>query len=189
MKSIALIARRPDMARRDFVEHYETCHAPLASRLLNFARYRRNHLVSGDLLGFSCISEFWADAASVADAMQGAAGETLREDELRFMDKPRNKAALARPLTTHDLSGELEVFLLQGSGSSADLATRFREIGGEVDALSPFDHRVLPGSALGFAPSRSRLELPRGWSLLGQARAVRIEGSGGLTGSKLPAIF
>ncbi|MXO74746.1 EthD family reductase [Altererythrobacter aerius] len=189
MKSIAFIARPPAMTQREFVTYYETTHAPLASRLLGFERYRRNHVLSGDLLGFASLPEFWSDGVTVAQAMAGAAGDELRDDELRFMDKPRNRAALAEPSTTGSAQGEQSAILMSGAGDREALAQVVREAEGQLDWLEPFDARPLPCTAIGFVPAAHRLKLPSGWELLGRGEVLRIEGGGGPPGPQVTAKF
>ena len=98
MKTLALIARRPDLSRAEFRDHYEDVHAPLAVRTLleGTTRYVRHHL-RDTLFGrpaFDVVTAFWyRDAAAAAEIMRRTetpAGEAIRQDELTFMDKPAN---------------------------------------------------------------------------------------------------
>lgn len=97
IKTLALLKRRPDLTREAFRDHYESTHAPLALPIVTgLERYVRNHIVE-ELAGevdFDVLSAFWyrdadAVAATMAD-LAGEAGEVIRVDELRFMDKPGN---------------------------------------------------------------------------------------------------
>lgn len=96
LKNLGLIPRRTDLSRAAFREYYETRHAPLALRhLRSFRRYVRNYVVDAtpaDPL-FDSLSEFWYDTQADIDAVIGVltspAGEALREDEARFMDRSR----------------------------------------------------------------------------------------------------
>src|SRR5262245_64437837 len=98
MKTLALIARRPDTSRDSFRDHYEDVHAPLAVRTLleGTTRYVRNHLRE-ELFGrpgFDVVTAFWyrdaAAAISVMKRTESPAGEPILRDELTFMDKPAN---------------------------------------------------------------------------------------------------
>jgi hypothetical protein len=98
MKTIALIARRRDIDRAEFRDHYEEIHAPLAVRTLleGTTRYVRHHLRE-ELFGrptFDVVTGFWyRDAAAAALIMRRTetpVGEAIRRDELTFMDKPAN---------------------------------------------------------------------------------------------------
>jgi hypothetical protein len=98
MKTLALIARRRDIDRAEFRDHYEDIHAPLAVRTLleGTTRYVRHHLRE-ELFGrpaFDVVTGFWyRDAAAAVEIMRRTetpAGEAIRRDELTFMDKPAN---------------------------------------------------------------------------------------------------
>jgi hypothetical protein len=98
MKTLALIARRTDLSRAEFRDHYEDVHAPLAVRTLleGTTRYVRNHLRE-ELFGrpaFDVVSGFWyRDAAAAVEILKRTetpVGEAIRQDELTFMDKPAN---------------------------------------------------------------------------------------------------
>ena len=94
IKNLGLIPRRADLTRAAFRDHYEMRHAPLALRHLRcFRRYVRNHVVAATPAEppFDALSEFWyddeRDIESVVALLNSPAGEVLREDEARFMDR------------------------------------------------------------------------------------------------------
>jgi len=98
MKTLALIARRRDIDRAEFRDHYEEIHAPLAVRTLleGTTRYVRHHLRE-ELFGrpaFDVVTGFWyRDAAAAIEIMRRTetpVGDAIRRDELTFMDKPAN---------------------------------------------------------------------------------------------------
>jgi uncharacterized protein (TIGR02118 family) len=98
MKTLALIARRPDTSRDSFREHYEDVHAPLAVRTIldGTTRYVRNHLreeIHGRA-SFDVVSAFWyrdaAAALGIQRRLSAPEGEAILRDELTFMDKPAN---------------------------------------------------------------------------------------------------
>lgn len=107
IKTVALIARRPDVDRETFRDHYENVHAPLAlPHLRGIVRYARNHVVetlAGEPPAFACASEFWwrdgrAIAALLAHLETDAAAE-IRRDEETFMDRARNGSFAVRDAT------------------------------------------------------------------------------------------
>jgi uncharacterized protein (TIGR02118 family) len=90
VKALAFMPRRPDLGRAAFREYYETRHAPLALRYLEFERYVRNHVIGGAEVGFDCISEFWPRRLEATAAlMRTKVGERMRADEREFADQPR----------------------------------------------------------------------------------------------------
>jgi uncharacterized protein (TIGR02118 family) len=98
LRILALLKKLPTISRDDFCRHYEGNHAPLALPLLEgIERYVRYH-IEEDLhgeVGFDVITAFWYRDQAAADALfarlDGPEGKPIREDELRFMDKPGNR--------------------------------------------------------------------------------------------------
>jgi len=123
IRVFALLARRPDLSRKDFQDHYESHHVPLARRLIpEFCHYVRNHV--REVLGageasFETLSEFgYPDLETfqlIGERMSSQAGAALREDELTFMDKRSNLFFRAH----HYASGG------SPTGTSATETTRF----------------------------------------------------------------
>ena len=129
IKTLALIKRRPDLSRSAFRDHYESVHAPLALPLMQgLERYVRHH-VEAELYGeivFDVLTAFWYRDAEAATAMmerfdskrvpaplRREAGRALREDELRFMDKPANTFfAVSERRLGEGSEGETSVFVL-----------------------------------------------------------------------------
>ncbi|MEE3325868.1 MAG: EthD domain-containing protein [Myxococcota bacterium] len=98
MRTLALIARRPELDRDSFRHHYEQEHVPLALPLLEgLTRYVRNHVVAslvGEPPAFDVLTEFsYRDSGAfegVLDRLASPAGESIARDELQFMDKQKN---------------------------------------------------------------------------------------------------
>lgn len=98
IRTLALIVRRPDVTRRDFRDHYEDVHAPLAlPHMPGLEYYLRNHVaeeLNGFEPGFDVMTEFGyasaEDVAHILGVLQSPEGEPILRDELTFMDKPRN---------------------------------------------------------------------------------------------------
>jgi len=96
MKSVCLLSHRPDTNREAFRDYYETRHAFLGMKHFAFRKYLRNHVVASSPyeVDFDCLSEFWHDdLAKAYEIMAGPTGDILREDERRFTDQPRIRAA------------------------------------------------------------------------------------------------
>lgn len=134
IKTLAFIVRRPDITRAAFRNHYETWHVPFALPLLPMLhKYVRNHVVDGEP-GFDCLTEFWypdrAALEGVMTTLRGKAGEPIRADELRFMDKLNN--AFCAGDETLVLGPDREAAV--GPSEKFVVLARARE-GGSVDAL------------------------------------------------------
>jgi hypothetical protein len=102
LKTLGFLPRRRELTRAAFRDYYERRHAPLAlSHVHVFLKYVRNHLADGTSreADFDALSEFWYDspeaAAAVGKWLQTPAGQVLRDDEARFMDRARIGACIA----------------------------------------------------------------------------------------------
>lgn len=171
-KTIGFMPRLPSISRAQFRDHYETRHAPLAVGQFRFQRYRRNHLADPALEpGFDCVSEFWVAALSdILEPMASGAGETMRIDELNFLDQPRASAAYAEPLATGGDAGTTLLPIHDEGGDRDALAAAARAAGAGLDLLKPMDERPLPCDAI-LRCTGEPPPLPPGWRA-GQAFAV-----------------
>lgn len=96
--NLALIVRRPDIDRREFRDHYEEIHAPLAlPHMTGLRRYLRNHVqvaLDGVEPAFDVLSQFAYEsvesAAKMIDVLQSDAGKPILADEATFMDQKKN---------------------------------------------------------------------------------------------------
>lgn len=103
--TIAHIFRKPDLERAEFSAYYETRHTHLARRTLpEFLHYRRNHVLEStdDAQCPDSFSEFAyenEDRIRMTRAILGdSRGQELLADELRFMDKVRNRIYSVQPV-------------------------------------------------------------------------------------------
>jgi len=170
-KTVALISRRNDLTRAQFRDYYETRHAPLGMRHFAFGKYLRNHVVGQGTEDFDVFSEFWHKSTAEAYAVNaGPVGAIFREDEARFMDTGRQRAANAeerlvagQPRGVDPTPTAKTILLLTcapGTGSAqfldaiagwgADLA---KSSDGKVlrvtlDAITPFEHAPFPCDAI-----------------------------------------
>ena len=104
-KVIALIARRTDMTREQFVEYYANNHVKLVWRVFPWtADYRRNFIdLSQSIMApgvttpdFDSITEMWFDDRAGYDRMlnthaQPELDATMKADEGRFMDRTKTR--------------------------------------------------------------------------------------------------
>ena len=96
IKAIAFIHKKKSLSHKEFQFYYETTHSPLAKSLLTFEHYERNYVDSdfgsSDDIGSISIFKYASEKSLgvIAEQMGSSAGDTLREDELNFMDVPLN---------------------------------------------------------------------------------------------------
>jgi len=97
IKALAFIHKKSQITDSEFEEYYETHHAPLAQSLLNFEYYERNYINSNlyplyPSLGSISIFKYESEKslAIVGEQMASNTGDTLRKDELNFMNVPQN---------------------------------------------------------------------------------------------------
>tara|TARA_B100001029_G_C15056263_1_gene454621 strand:+ start:1257 stop:1811 length:555 start_codon:yes stop_codon:yes gene_type:complete len=97
IKALAFIHKKNGMSDTDFRNYYETSHAPLATSLLTFEGYERNFINSHlnthfKSLGSISIFKYSSIEALnvIGEEMASDKGDILREDELNFMDVPKN---------------------------------------------------------------------------------------------------
>jgi uncharacterized protein (TIGR02118 family) len=152
IRALALLARRGDITRDAFREHYETVHAPLAlPHLTGLQHYVRNHIalvLDPEEPGFDVLSQFgYADAEAIGSVAKmlatSEAGEAIRRDELSFMDTQKNvffavHRRARRVAETHDA---VKVALLVEAPAISDAF---------FDAHLRDSVRPLADSALGF---------------------------------------
>lgn len=126
--TIAHIFRKPALSRSEFRTYYENRHTQLARQTLpEFAHYRRNHVLDStdDAQCPDSFSEFAyedEDRLQLTRAILGdTRGQELLEDELKFMDKLRNRFYRVAPLpaVVQPERGEKYIGLLRGAAGDA----------------------------------------------------------------------
>jgi hypothetical protein len=125
--TIAHIFRKPDLDRADFSAYYETNHTRLARRTLpEFSHYRRNHVLEStdDAQCPDSFSEFAyanEDDLQMTRAILGdSRGQELLADELKFMDKVRNRIYRVQPVPAVVDGGSPHKCVLLLRGDAAD---------------------------------------------------------------------
>lgn len=89
IKVLALIRRKPDMSRDDFLRYWEQRHAPLILALPGVRRYRQNHAIEHRKdWPYDGAAELWFDSVgAVARAFEGQAADAMRVDEEKFVEE------------------------------------------------------------------------------------------------------
>lgn len=99
LKCIALLRKRPDLTRDEFIDYYENNHAPLMSGLFpDFLDYRRNYVDAAGAFSFAAPLDFdvvtelrFEDRAAydrfVAKATDPDIARQIAEDEENVFDR------------------------------------------------------------------------------------------------------
>ena len=97
IKALAFIHKKNELSDSDFKDYYENTHAPLACSLLTFEGYERNYIdtqLNPLYASLGSISIFryqsMKSLETVEEQMSSSKGDTLRKDELNFMDVSKN---------------------------------------------------------------------------------------------------
>ena len=117
IKALAFIHKMESLSDIDFRNYYENKHAPLASSLLTLAGYERNY-VNSELNPLSAslgsISIFQYQSMQclevVSKEMSSSAGDTLRNDEKKFMDVSKNYHVLTESVQLIDNEFRKKIF-------------------------------------------------------------------------------
>ena len=116
IKALAFIHKRDGLSDSDFRDYYENKHAPLASSLLSFEGYERNYIDSAlnplfASLGSISIFQYQSKESLdvIGKQMASDAGETLRNDEVKFMNVSKNNFVLteSKQLTEHEFNKKI----------------------------------------------------------------------------------
>ena len=108
VKGMSLIKRKLGLSREEFYRHYEEVHVPLALKYFpTFKKYVRNYIITPagvEEQEFDCITEVWfngmEDCQAAMDFWASDAGQVIRDDEERFMDRSKIVAFLVEEKVT-----------------------------------------------------------------------------------------
>lgn len=137
----------------DFRNYYENKHAPLASSLLSFEGYERNYIDSALnplFASLGSISIFQYQSMESLDVigkqMSSDAGETLRNDEVKFMNVSKNYFVLteSKQLTEHEFNKK--IFYMIKSHDELNLLDSYKGLKKISDNLI-----IEPNDAIGIA--------------------------------------
>jgi uncharacterized protein (TIGR02118 family) len=106
IKIVALLKRKPELSRTEFLQHWSTTHAAIIATLPGLRRYVQNHAIQHETeWPFDGSAELWFDSVrDVAVAFAASEADAMREDEQAFIDS-----------ITWFLADEREIKLPQGA--------------------------------------------------------------------------
>ncbi len=94
-KNVAFLKRKPGMTMQEFVEYYETRHAPLAEQYLQgVSVYVRRYVDVGDgpELDFDVITEVWSDNPNaLARFAEPEVAALIEVDEENLFDRTKSR--------------------------------------------------------------------------------------------------
>ena len=117
IKALAFIHKKSGLSDSEFRDYYEKNHAPLALSLLTFEGYERNY-INSELnplyVSVGSISIFQYQSIDslkvIEEQMSSDAGDTLRKDELAFMDVAKNYFVLTQSIQLTEQEFQKKIF-------------------------------------------------------------------------------
>jgi uncharacterized protein (TIGR02118 family) len=103
IKVIAVIHKRLDMSREEFVRYWRDVHAPLAKKMPGLRRYIINPGLEAhpreEPMAFDGIAELWFDdAAAARAAFASPAGETTLQNAANFLQAEKERRIIAEEI-------------------------------------------------------------------------------------------
>jgi uncharacterized protein (TIGR02118 family) len=106
IKVLAVLYKRPDMGREEFVRYWREVHAPLAERMEGVRRYVINPTREAFAMGvapFDGLAELWFDdAAAARSAFASPAGVATTQDLAMFARPEKMRIVMAEEITIID---------------------------------------------------------------------------------------
>ena len=135
IKALAFIHKIDGLSDNDFRDYYENQHAPLASSLLSLEGYERNY-VNTELnplyksLGSISIFKYQSmGSLDIIDKqMSSDAGDILRNDEVKFMNVPKNYFVLTQSDQLTEIEFNKNIFYSANSKESLNLLDAYEGI-------------------------------------------------------------
>ena len=132
IKALAFIHKIDGLSDGDFRDYYENQHAPLASSLLSLEGYERNY-VNSELnplyKSLGSISIFKYQSMESLDVigkqMSSNAGDILRNDEVKFMDVPKNYFILTQSDQLTEMEFNKKIFYLANDLENLNLLAAY----------------------------------------------------------------
>ncbi len=103
IKVVAVLCKRPDMSREEFVRYWREVHAPMAQRMEGVRRYVINPTREAFAMGeppFDGVAELWFDdAAAARAAFASPAGVATTQDIQKFAQEDKLQVVIAEEMT------------------------------------------------------------------------------------------
>jgi uncharacterized protein (TIGR02118 family) len=103
IKVLAVLHKRPDMSREEFVRYWREVHAPLAHGMPSVRRYVINPTLEAFAMGeppFDGVAELWFDdAAAARAAFASSVGIATTQDVAKFAQAEKTQIVIAEETT------------------------------------------------------------------------------------------
>jgi uncharacterized protein (TIGR02118 family) len=102
IKVLAVLHKRPDMSREEFVRYWREVHAPLAEGMEGVRRYVINPTAEAFAMGeppFDGVAELWFDdAAAARAAFASPVGIATTQDLVKFAQAEKTQIVIAEEI-------------------------------------------------------------------------------------------
>lgn len=102
IKLLAVLHKRADMSREEFVRYWREAHAPLAQRMDGIRRYVINPTLEAFAMGeppFDGVAELWFDdAAAARAAFASPVGVATTQDVAKFAEPAKTQVVIAEEI-------------------------------------------------------------------------------------------
>jgi uncharacterized protein (TIGR02118 family) len=102
IKVIAMLWKRPDMSREEFVRYWREVHAPMAEGMEGLRRYAINPTLEAFAMGeppFDGVAELWFDdAAAARAAFASPVGVATTQDVAKFARPEKTQIVIAEEI-------------------------------------------------------------------------------------------
>ena len=103
IKLLAVLHKRPDMSREEFVRYWREVHAPMAQRMDGIRRYVIDPTLEAFAMGepsFDGVAELWfGDAAAARAAFASPVGIATTQDLAKFARPEKAQIVIAGEIT------------------------------------------------------------------------------------------
>ena len=113
-KAMAVMAKKPDLSKAEFIDYYENRHVPLIKSMFAIAEYRRSYVdLTGAILApevatpdFDVVTELWFKSRADYEAMLAGPNDAevskrIADDEAHFLDRTKTRFFIVDEHTEH----------------------------------------------------------------------------------------
>ena len=150
IKALAFIHKKSGLSDSEFRDYYEKNHAPLALSLLTFEGYERNYIrseLNPLYASVGSISIFQYQSINslnvIEEQMSSDAGDTLRKDELEFMDVTKNYFVLTQSVQLTKQKFQKKIFYPSDNDGDLNLLNSYAGLKKISDNIIPESNDII----------------------------------------------